>query len=88
MNEELTIQDALKILKNHQEWRVGADIEMLNPKAISVAINTVIEYLEDDLNEIIQLQAKISELDSLNRTLKLHIDMRLTLKKIEEELKK
>jgi len=38
----MTIQEAIDILKIHQQWRLGADIEMLEPKKISEAINVII----------------------------------------------
>jgi hypothetical protein len=38
----MTLQEAINILKIHQQWRLGADIEMLEPKKISEAINVII----------------------------------------------
>ena len=41
-----TIEDAILILKEYNKWRVGADIEMPNPKSITKAINLIIEDYE------------------------------------------
>ena len=39
-------QEALEKLKLHQEWRRGAEIEMLNPKEIGEAIDLLIEEVK------------------------------------------
>lgn len=44
--DEMTLGDAIHALKSHQCWRMGADIEMLHPKAISMALDLVIEAAE------------------------------------------
>ncbi len=36
-------EEALEKLKLHQEWRRGAEIEMLNPQEIGEAIDKLIE---------------------------------------------
>jgi hypothetical protein len=41
----MTIQESLSILRIYQQWRMGADIPMLEPKEITEAINTVLEYI-------------------------------------------
>ena len=38
------INEAIKILENHNKWRLGADVQMANPKTLTEAINTVVEH--------------------------------------------
>lgn len=40
----MTYEEAIKTLKIHQEWRLGADIEMLEPKIITEAIDAILFY--------------------------------------------
>lgn len=42
----MTKEEALILLKYHQEWRMGADTIMLSPTVISASINFIIEYME------------------------------------------
>lgn len=42
----MELTEAIKILKHHQKWRLGSDIEMTNPKKLSQAIDCVIMELE------------------------------------------
>jgi hypothetical protein len=39
----MTYQEAINVLKIHQEWRLGAEISMLEPKVITEAINVVLK---------------------------------------------
>ena len=39
----MNLTQAIQILKLHNEWRRGAEIDMLNPKMIGQAIDKVIE---------------------------------------------
>ncbi len=44
------IDDAIKLLKNYNQWRRGADgIDMPSPKKIGEAIDEIIEYYEGKL---------------------------------------
>jgi hypothetical protein len=43
----MTQQEALEILKIHQEWRLGANIKMLHPKLLTNAINTILNNFEE-----------------------------------------
>lgn len=43
-NETMSTQDAVNILFVHQKWRLGADIEMIEPKLLTKAIDVVLEY--------------------------------------------
>lgn len=44
----MKIKEAIKILKYHNEWRRGADIEMTDIKDLGIAIDTVVECFESD----------------------------------------
>lgn len=46
----MTEKEALTILKKYQEWRLGADTEMIKPKEITEAINIVINVIDTKLN--------------------------------------
>jgi hypothetical protein len=41
------VQQAIKVLKDHQAWRKGADIPMQNPADISTALIMVNELFSD-----------------------------------------
>ena len=47
MNEEL--KKACELLRYFQEWRRGGDGEMPNPKDIGVALDMVIDYVENQI---------------------------------------
>jgi hypothetical protein len=48
----MTLQEAIDILKIHQQWRLGADIEMLEPKKISEAINVIIlQFTQQEISD-------------------------------------
>ena len=42
----MKLSDATKVLKAHQEWRLGANTEMENPKVITEAIYVILRKLE------------------------------------------
>ena len=46
----MTEKQALNILKRYQEWRLGADTEMIGPKEITKAIDIVINVIDTKLN--------------------------------------
>jgi hypothetical protein len=48
----MTIQESLSILRIYQQWRLGADIPMLEPKEITEAINTVLEYTSQVVDKL------------------------------------
>lgn len=53
----MKIKEALKILKHHNDWRRNnsdIDMEMVNPKLLGKAIDTVITFTEKviELNEL------------------------------------
>lgn len=43
----MKIDEAIKILENHNKWRLGADVQMINPKTLTEAINTVVEHYKN-----------------------------------------
>ena len=48
----MEVQEALRILEYHNKWRRGADIEMLNPTILGIAIDTVVEKYIDRSVEV------------------------------------
>ena len=42
----MSIEEVIKALKHHQNWRRGADIEMLHPKYLGEVIDEAIKLLE------------------------------------------
>lgn len=42
----MTTKEAIEILKVHNKWRRGAEIPMLHPTEIGVAIDKAIEVME------------------------------------------
>ena len=44
----MKLQEAIEILEYHQEWRLGKNDEMLDPKVISEAIETILNHLKNE----------------------------------------
>ena len=42
----MTIDEAIKILKEHNIWRRGAEMEPTNPKLLGIAIDTILKHFE------------------------------------------
>lgn len=42
----MNLQEALRILKNYQKWRLGAEIDAPNPKEITEAIDIAINIIK------------------------------------------
>ena len=42
----MTLPEAIKILKEHNELRRGDDSEMISPKILGIAIDLIVEHLE------------------------------------------
>ena len=40
----MTLPEAIQILLVHQAWRLGADIEMAEPKVITEALDVLLNY--------------------------------------------
>ena len=43
----MKITEAIKLLKHHQGWRLGDDIEMLEPKQVTEVIDTILMLYEE-----------------------------------------
>lgn len=41
---KMTLPEAIQILLVHQAWRLGADIEMAEPKVITEALDVLLNY--------------------------------------------
>ena len=48
----MKIAEAIEILKEYNDWRIGANTEMLHPKDITMSINTLISAFEDEEHRI------------------------------------
>ena len=42
----MELQEAIHILKQHNKWRVGADVAMIHSKDLTEAINIIVENYE------------------------------------------
>lgn len=42
----MEIRDAVKLLRLHNRWRRGDEIDMASPREIGIAIDTVCDYVE------------------------------------------
>lgn len=47
----MDIKEAIDILDRHNRWRRGADIDMIPPKALGNAIDTVVKYFRSESNK-------------------------------------
>jgi hypothetical protein len=45
----MTIQEAIKILRKHNEWRRGGDDAQEDPKVIGLALDKLLDYLDAGL---------------------------------------
>ena len=56
----MTIQEAISNLKIHQQWRLGADIVMIEPKELTESINIILAQLpqQEISDEEIEKEAK------------------------------
>lgn len=43
----MKITEAIQLLRHHQGWRLGDDIEMLEPKLLSEVIDTILMLFEE-----------------------------------------
>ena len=43
----MKITEAIKLLRHHQGWRLGDDIEMLEPKQVTEVIDTILHLFEE-----------------------------------------
>ena len=42
----MSLKQAIEILKEYNEWRLGADLEMLKPQLVTEALKVAIEKLD------------------------------------------
>ena len=47
----MTLQEAIKILKEHNLWRRGDDSEMINPTTLGIAIDLIVSECESKSSE-------------------------------------
>jgi len=47
----MKLSEAISILKIHQQWRLGADIVMIEPEELTKAMNIIIELVDPKLLE-------------------------------------
>jgi len=64
MKNDMTTPQALKILKEYNDWRKGKETEMLNPKTIGKAIDKAIEILIIKARILDDLKNKAKEADA------------------------
>ena len=41
----MTLQEAKQILKAYNEWRRGAEIDMINPTQVGIAIDVILNFM-------------------------------------------
>ena len=46
----MTLKQAYRILKHHAEWRNGAVTEMVSPSDLTKALEVIIVYLDNKIN--------------------------------------
>lgn len=47
----MKLEVALSILETHQRWRLGAEIQMEQPKVLSKALDVVLGYFQNEISE-------------------------------------
>jgi hypothetical protein len=47
----MTLQIALSVLETHQRWRLGAEIQMAEPKVLSKALDVVLGFFQNELSD-------------------------------------
>lgn len=64
-------QEALRILEYHNKWRRGADLPILNPTLLGIAIDTITEaYIDHSLDE--KLKGFVKELYQIDKEDTIH----------------
>ena len=50
----MKLKEAAEILERHNKWRRDNDnqYEMINPKELGIAIDTVVRFIKEDLKDI------------------------------------
>ena len=57
----MIIEEAIEILKTHNEWRRGAEIEQLDHNLIGQAIDRIITYAKFRLEEDKEVKEKLKK---------------------------
>ena len=57
----MKLQEAISILKIHQQWRLGADIVMIEPKELTEALDVLLKHHMVDETQTISSQTEISD---------------------------
>ncbi len=60
----MDINQAIQILKTHNKWRRGAEIEPTNPTLLGEAIDLVVKYMED---QIVSPDAELAALQRIRQ---------------------
>ena len=47
----MTVNEAIKVAENFNDWRRGAEIEQPNPKEIGVAIDILVQFAKDNVKK-------------------------------------
>ena len=45
----MTIKKAIEVLRKHNEWRLGSEIPMIEPKELTEAIRVILEHINPTL---------------------------------------
>jgi hypothetical protein len=56
----MTLQEAVTILETYQRWRLGAEIQMEEPKVVTKALDVALAYLLEVVLEQLKLNDDIS----------------------------
>jgi hypothetical protein len=51
--KKMTLTKAIKILKKHQKWRLGAETKPTEPKKLTEAINVILYYYDTTRKNIL-----------------------------------
>jgi hypothetical protein len=57
----MTLQESISIFKIHQQWRLGADIVMLEPKELTEAFDVLLNHHMVDETQTTSSQTEISD---------------------------
>jgi len=47
----MKLQEALSILETHQKWRLGAEIQMAEPKVLTKALDKLLEHYQNEISD-------------------------------------
>ncbi len=71
----MELKTAIIILKNHQDWRRGAEIEPTDPVSLGIAIDTVLEIVTKyhELNQL-EVQKNKYTITALDDIVRCHLE--------------